>query len=212
MRRPTHHALGMLLLLPLLILTDFTSQAQSSVWVDVVPMTRRLLGAANDDVQLGIGWSSNAETDGWRALAGVSMETRLEDSFGTEIQTNNRDLSLRLGRRWRRGENEPPKTCWIHMGLDAVFSLEHIGSTSTNVDFTSTNNTNLIQSGFSGVLGISCRIAEGFLLVTEARVDALYVSETTKIFDSFGGDFSSASYGWSSQLTPPLQLMLALRL
>ena len=80
------------------------------------------------------------------------------------------------------------------------------------MDFTSTNNTNLIQSGFSGVLGISCRIAEGFLLVTEARVDALYVSETTQIFDSFGGDFSSASYGWSSQLTPPLQLMLAVRL
>jgi hypothetical protein len=212
MRFPSYHVLGTLLLLPLLILTDFTAQAQSNVWVDMVPMTRRLLGSANEDVQLGIGWSSNAEEDGWRALAGLSLENRVEDSFGTEIQTNNRDFSLRFGRRWRRGENEPPKPCWIHLGLDAVFNLEHIGSSSNNVDFNSTNNTSLIESGLSGVLGISCRITEGFFFVTEARMDALYVMETVKISDSFGGDFNNTTFGWSSQLTPPLQLMLALRL
>jgi hypothetical protein len=212
MRFTSYHVLGTLLLLPLLILTDFTAQAQSNVWVDMVPMTRRLLGSANEEVNLGIGWSSNAEEDGWRALAGVSLENRVEDSFGTEIQTNNRDFSLRFGRRWRRGEITPQKPCWIHLGLDAVFNLEHIGSTSSNADFNSVNNTNLIQSGVSGVLGISCRIAEGFILVTEARLDALNVIETVKISDSFGGDFSNTTHGWSTELTPPLQLMLALRL
>ena len=95
--------------------------------------------------------------------------------------------------------------------MDAVFNLEHIGSSSNNVDFNSTNNTSLIESGLSGVLGISCRITEGFFFVTEARMDALYVMETVKISDSFGGDFNTTTFGWSSQLTPPLQLMLALR-
>ena len=72
-------------------------------------------------------------------------------------------------------------------------------------------NTTTVESGFSGVLGIQCRITKGFHLVTEARMDGVYVSEVTRVSDSFGGNFEEFD-GWNARLTPPLQLLLVLDL
>lgn len=190
-----------------------TTLAQSSVWVDVVPMTRRLFGADNgQDVALAIGWSAQPTAAGFRTLLGFDVGQETQDSFGTTIITRNRRANLRTGYRWRMGDASDERLCWATVGIDLLLNGNHIGTESSNLDFTSTNTTTTMETGLGGVLGIQCRIASGFHLVTEARMDALYLRETTRVSDSFGGDFEETDNGWQAQLNPPLQLMLVISL
>ena len=190
-----------------------TTLAQSSVWVDVVPMTRRLFGADNgQDVALAIGWSAQPTAAGFRTLLGFDVGQETQDSFGTTIITRNHRANLRTGYRWRLGEASEERLCWATVGIDLLMNGNHIGTESSNLDFTSTNTTTTMETGLGGVLGIQCRIASGFHLVTEARMDALYLRETTRVSDSFGGDFEETDNGWQAQLNPPLQLMLVISL
>lgn len=202
-----------ILLSGLVLSAGSTTLAQSSVWVDVVPMTRRLFGADNgQDVALAIGWSAQPTAAGFRTLLGFDIGQETQDSFGTTIITRNRRANLRTGYRWRMGDASDERLCWATVGIDLLMNGNHIGTESSNLDFTSTNTTTTMETGIGGVLGIQCRIASGFHLVTEARMDALYLRETTRVSDSFGGDFEETDNGWQAQLNPPLQLMLVISL
>lgn len=202
-----------ILLSGLVLSAGSTTLAQSSVWVDVVPMTRRLFGADNgQDVALAIGWSAQPTAAGFRTLLGFDIGQETQDSFGTTIITRNRRANLRTGYRWRMGDASDERLCWATVGIDLLMNGNHIGTESSNLDFTSTNTTTTMETGLGGVLGIQCRIASGFHLVTEARMDALYLRETTRVSDSFGGDFEETDNGWQAQLNPPLQLMLVISL
>lgn len=192
---------------------EATAQSQHGAWVDIVPMTRRLFGA-NDaqDIAVAVGWSSNTTSDGWRALVGFDLSQETQDSFGTTIINRNRRTEVRLGRRWRTGDSSVERVCWLTLGLDALHATDYIGSESSNIDFSSTNETTETQAGISGVMGVQCRLAPGFHLVTEARLDAVYTREKVNVFDSFGGIFEQDNRGWNALLDPPLQLMLVLDL
>ncbi|MBL6646243.1 MAG: hypothetical protein ISP55_07315 [Flavobacteriales bacterium] len=176
-------------------------------------MTRRLFGA-NDvsDIALAVGWSSNTTANGWRALVGLDLSEETQDSFGTTITNRNRRTHIRFGRRWRMGDPAAERKCWLNLGLDGLHSSDHIGSESSNIDFSSTNETTETRAGLSGVMGIQCRLSTGFHLVTEARLDAVYTREKVRVFDSFGGNFNQDNDGWNTVLSPPLQLMLVLDL
>ena len=104
------------------------------------------------------------------------------------------------------------RTCWINLGTDLVLESDHIGTESSSPNFTSSNVTNSVRSGFSGVLGVQCRITQGFHIITEARMDAVYTSDFTKVSDSFGGNFEQVDNGWNARISPPLQLLLVLDL
>ena len=195
------------------VLSDSAAQSQHGAWVDVVPMTRRLFGA-NDaqDIALAVGWSSNTTSDGWRALVGLDLSEETQDSFGTTITNRNRRTHIRFGRRWRMGQANTERACWLNLGLDGLHSSNHIGSESSNPDFSSTNKTTETRAGFSGVMGVQCRLAPGFHLVTEARLDAVYTHEKVRVSDSFGGNFNQDNRGWNAILNPPIQLLLVLDL
>ena len=189
------------------------SQSEHGAWVDVVPMTRRLFGA--DDLQglaVAVGWSSSTTSDGWRALIGLNMGQETLDSFGTEVNISTRDVDVRAGRRWRARKTDEDRPCWLNLGVDGLFRQNHIGSESNNLDFSSSNETTLSSAGLSAVLGIQCRLSTGFHLVTEARMDAVFTQEKTRVWDSFSGEFTGQDNGWNTQLSPPLQLMLVLDL
>lgn len=205
--------LAVLSLLLLSAMSDSAAQSQNGAWVDIVPMTRRLFGA-NDvsDIALAVGWSSNTTSDGWRALVGLDLSEETQDSFGTTVTNRNRRTLIRFGRRWRMGDSTAERVCWLNLGLDGLHSTNHLGSESSNVDFSSTNETTETRAGLSGVMGIQCRLSTGFHLVTEARLDAVYTREKVRVFDSFGGNFSQENNGWNTVLNPPLQLMIVLDL
>jgi len=200
-------------LLVLLTGAETAAQSQHGAWVDVIPMTRRLFGA-NDasDIAIAVGWSSSTTSDGWRALVGLDLGAETQENFGTTITNRTRRTHIRVGRRWRMGEPDPDRTCWLNLGLDGLHSTDHIGSESSNIDFTSNNETTETMAGISGVMGVQCRLGQGFHLVTEARLDAVYTHEKVRVFDSFGGNFSQDNKGWNTDLNPPLQLMLVLDL
>lgn len=204
---------AILVLLLLLTGAETAAQSQHGAWVDVVPMTRRLFGA-NDapDIAIAAGWSSSTAADGWRMLIGLNLGTTTQDNFGTTITNRSRQTHLRFGRRWRMGEAVAERSCWLNLGLDGLYSTDHIGSESRNIDFSSTNETTETRIGLSGVMGVQCRLAPGFHLVTEARLDAAYTQEKVHVFDSFGGNFNQDNRGWNALLNPPLQLMLVLDL
>lgn len=204
---------AVLILLLLSAISDSVAQSPHGAWVDIVPMTRRLFGA-NDvsDIALAVGWSSNTTANGWRALVGLDLSEETQDSFGTTITNRNRQTHIRFGRRWRMGDPAAERKCWLNLGLDGLHSSDHIGSESSNIDFSSTNETTETRAGLSGVMGIQCRLSTGFHLVTEARLDAVYTREKVRVFDSFGGNFNQDNDGWNTVLNPPLQLMLVLDL
>lgn len=193
--------------------TGITAHAQHGAWVDIVPLTRNLFGADDaQDLSFAVGWSSRTTDDGWRTLVGFDLGEETQDSFGTTIITTNRRMDIRAGRRWRMGNPDGARVCWINLGADLLLESNHVGTESFNLDFNSTNTTNTIESGLSGVLGVQCRITEGFHLITEARLDAVYLTEHTRISDSFGGTFEEIDNGWNARLFPPLQLLLVLDL
>ena len=133
-------------------------------------------------------------------------ETR--DNFGTTITTLNQRVDLRVGRRWRSGEAESTGPVALFTGLDVVFGHDLLKTESQNVDFRSTNSTTVLESGLSGVLGVQCRLTPQLHLVTEVRMDAVYITETDRVSDNFSGEFRK----WTmrqARLTPPLQLMLS---
>lgn len=202
-----------ILLLGLVLSASTCTLAQSGIWVDIVPMTRRLFGADDaQDVAFAIGWSAQPNAAGFRTLVGFDLGEETQDSFGTTIITRNRRINLRSGYRWRLGDTADDRICWATLGIDLLLNGDHIGTESSNLDFTSTNTTTTMETGLGGVLGVQCRIAEGFHLVTEARMDAVYLRENTRISDNFGGDFEETDNGWNARLNPPLQLMLVISL
>ena len=202
-----------LLLLSLALHLQATGLAQSGAWLDIVPMTRNLFGADDaQDLSFAVGWSSATTDNGWRALVGFDLSEETQDNFGTTITTTNRRMDLRVGRRWRMDNPEDNRPCWINLGTDLVIESEHVGTESSNLDFTSSNVTNSARSGISGVLGVQCRITKGFHIITEARMDAVYISDVTRVSDSFGGSFEQVDNGWNARITPPLQLLLVLDL
>ena len=202
-----------ILLFGICLSTVTSTLAQSGIWVDVVPMTRRLFGADDaQDVAFGIGWSAQPTASGLRTLIGFDLGQETQDSFGTTIITRNRRANLRTGYRWRIGEASEERLCWATVGIDLLLNGNHIGTESSNLDFRSTNTTTTIETGLGGVLGVQCRIADGFHLVTEARMDAVYLRETIRISDNFGGNFEETDNGWNARLNPPLQLMLVISL
>ena len=202
-----------ILLLGICLSTVTSTLAQSGIWVDVVPMTRRLFGADDaQDVAFGIGWSAQPTAAGFRTLIGFDLGQETQDSFGTTIITRNRRANLRTGYRWRLGEASEERLCWATVGIDLLLNGNHIGTESSNLDFRSTNTTTTIETGLGGVLGVQCRIADGFHLVTEARMDGVYLRETNRISDNFGGNFEETDNGWNARLNPPLQLMLVISL
>ena len=206
-------ALRPLLMLTLCLTLGTSSHAQSGAWLDIVPMTRNLFGADDaQDLSFAVGWSSATTDDGWRALVGFDLSEETQDNFGTAITTTNRRIDLRIGRRWRMDDPEEDRTCWINLGTDLLLESDHIGTESSNPNFTSSNTTNSLRSGFSGVLGIQCRITRGFHIITEARMDAVYISDITRVSDSFGGSFEQVDNGWNARISPPLQLLLVLDL
>jgi len=201
-----------------LILALFTvgwapAQAQNQVWIDIVPMTRQLLGADDaTDLALAAGWGTDAAQDGWRGLIGFNFGQETQDNFGTTITTLNQRVDLRVGRRWRSGEAESTGPVALFTGLDVVFGHDLLRTESQNLDFRSTNSTTVLESGLSGVLGIQCRLTPQLHLVTEVRMDAVYITETDRVSDNFSGEFKEVDHGWQARLTPPLQLMLVLGL
>ena len=211
--RPMPSPIRSVALLALALTLQSNGFAQHGAWVDIVPMTRNLFGADDaQDLSFAVGWSSSTTGNGWRSLIGFDLGQESQDSFGTTITTTNRRMDLRAGRRWRVGEPDVDRPCWIHLGVDLLIESDHVGTESSNLDFQSTNTTTTVESGLSGVLGIQCRITDGFHLVTEARMDGVYVSEITRVSDSFGGNFEEIDSGWNARLTPPLQLLLVLDL
>ena len=190
-----------------------STSAQRGAWLDIVPMTRNLFGAEGaEDLSFAVGWSSATTDDGWRALVGFDLSEETQDNFGTAITTTNRRIDLRIGHRWRMDDPEEDRTCWINLGTDLLLESDHIGTESISPSFTSSNTTNSLRSGFSGVLGVQCRITRGFHIITEARMDAVYISDITRVSDSFGGSFEQIDNGWNARISPPLQLLLVLDL
>ena len=200
-------------LFSLFLLQDLAAQGSSGVWVDAVPMTRRLFGA-NDasDIALSAGWSSNTTANGWRALIGFDTGKETQDNFGTLVTTSNHQVDVRAGRWWMKTADDAKSAVRLSWGIDAVFKLNNVAAHSENVDFSASNETTNTASGLSGVLGVQWDLAPGFHLVTEARLDALYTNETTRLWDSFSGEFKQQADGWNSNLNPPLQLLLVLDL
>lgn len=206
-------ALRPLFILLLCLTLSNSTRAQRGAWLDIVPMTRNLFGADDaQDLSFAVGWSSTTTDDGWRALVGFDLSEETQDNFGTAITTTNRRIDLRIGRRWRMDNREEDRTCWINLGTDLLLESDHIGTESSNPNFTSSNVTNSVRSGFSGVLGVQCQVARGFHIITEARMDAVYISDFTRVSDSFGGNFEQVDNGWNARITPPLQLLLVLDL
>jgi hypothetical protein len=206
-------ALRPLLVLTLCLSLSTSSHAQRGAWLDIVPMTRNLFGADDaQDLSFAVGWSSATTENGWRALVGFDLSEETQDNFGTAITTTNRRIDLRIGRRWRMDDLGADRTCWVNLGTDLLLESDHIGTESSNPNFTSSNTTNSLRSGFSGVLGVQCRITRGFHIITEARMDAVYISDITRVSDSFGGSFEQVDNGWNARISPPLQLLLVLDL
>ena len=196
-----------------LLLTAFNAQAQNSAWVDIVPMTRQLLGADDaSDIALAVGWGTPVESTGWRGLIGFNMGEETQDNFGTTVTTRNVRFDVRAGRRWRASDAASDKPVALFYGLDLVVHHDLLRTEGRNFDFTSTNSTTELETGVSGVLGLQCKLAEGFHLVTEVRMDAVYLTETIRVSDNFSGEFKETDNGWRARLTPPLQLMLVLGL
>lgn len=209
----TSSTLRPLLMVLLCLVLNHSTRAQRGAWLDIVPMTRNLFGADDaQDLSFAVGWSTATTDDGWRALVGFDLSEETQDNFGTAITTTNRRIDLRVGRRWRMDDPAEDRTCWINLGTDLLLESDHIGTESSSPDFTSSNTTNSLRSGFSGVLGVQCRITRGFHIITEARMDAVYISDITRVSDSFGGDFEQVDNGWNARITPPLQLLLVLGL
>lgn len=203
-----------MLLLSLLALmwTDLSAQGHS-VWMDLVPMTRRLLGAeAEAQFRMTAGWSSNLEGNGWRVLAGIAASQETQDSFGTTITTRNQAIGTRVGRRWFTGNDDDPARCRPVWGADVVIDRHHISTQSSNADFSSSNTTTLHEAGISGVIGVDLRLAPRLHLIAETRLDALYSHELNVQEDNFSGRFEQRDEGWRTRLDPPLQLFLALGL
>ena len=191
-----------------------TSIAQNAIWVNAIPVTRRLLGAAPEaDINLTTGWSSNIQDNGWRALVGLSISNESTDNFGTEVNTKNQDIALRAGYRWfSSSTDEKPPRCRPVWGIDAIVRRDFVGTTSSNLDFTSSFKTTNSDWGFSGVLGVDLMLAPKIHLIMETRLDGVYRSETTVQEDSFGGDFEQSNNGWEAQLNAPLSLFVTLGL
>lgn len=189
------------------------SAAQGSAWVDIVPMTRQLLGADDaSDIALALGWSTDANATGWRVLTGFNFGQETQDNFGTSITTRNQRLDLRVGRRWRSTEEGAEGPVTLFTGADVVLGHDLLRTESRNLDFNSTNSTTVLESGLSAVLGVQCQLADRLHLVTEVRMDAVFIQETDRIQDNFSGEFKEVDEGWEARLTPPLQLMLVLGL
>ena len=193
-------------------ITEVKAQSHA-IWVDVVPVTRRLFGAENEQgSRMTAGWSSNLSGNGWRAIIGASASQETQDSFGTSITTKNQDLGLRAGRRWfSKAEGDAP-SCRPVWGADVICRRSHIGTTSSNIDFTATNTTTQTEAGLSGIIGIDLRLAPKLHLVTEVRFDAVYQHESNVQEDNFSGRFEQVDNGWRARLDPPLQLYVALGL
>lgn len=186
----------------------------NAVWVDAVPVTRRVFGAAPEaDFQILAGWSGNIAGNGWRALTGVALSELTTDNFGTEINTNSQDITLRLGYRWfAASESTNDSRCKPVWGLDAVARRDRLSTRSSNVDFTSTFTTTQADWGLSGVLGVDIMVAPKVHLIMETRLDGVYRTDATVQNDSFGGDFEQVDRGWEAQLNAPLSLFVALGL
>lgn len=203
-----------LLLAVLALSTSWTSLAQHAIWVDAVPVTRRLFGAAQEaDMNLTTGWSSNNQDNGWRALVGFALSNESTDNFGTEVTTKNQGLALRAGYRWfSSSEADKQPRCRPVWGVDAITSREHIKTTSSNADFSSSFATTESNWGLSGVLGVNLMLAPKIHLVMETRLDGVYQAESTVQEDSFGGEFEQTNSGWKAQLNAPLSLFVSLGL
>ena len=202
-----------LVLALLLALHATPGAAQGNAWVDIVPMTRQLLGADDaSDIALALGWGTNADADGWRVLTGFNFGQETQDNFGTTITTRNQRFDLRMGRRWRSGEAKAEGPVAVFTGADVLLSHDLLRTESRNLDFNSTNSTTVLESGLSAVLGVQCQLTDRLQLVTEVRMDAVYITETDRVSDNFSGEFKEVDEGWQARLTPPLQLMLVLGL
>lgn len=186
---------------------------EPAVWVDLIPMTRHLLGAeAETGLRMSAGWGSNLNGTGWRTLLGVAASQETRDSFGTTITTRNQSLGLRAGRRWFKDRGEETARCRPVWGTDVVVNRTFIGTESSGNGFTSTNSTTILESGFSGVLGVDLMLAPRLHLIAETRFDALYRNDVNVQEDNFSGRFEQRDEGWRTRLDPPLQLYVALGL
>ena len=191
-----------------------SSAQQHAVWLDAVPVTRRLFGSEPEpDLRLSVGWSSSLNSNGWRTLIGGATASTTDDNFGTVVKTQNRDLALRAGYRWfsKSEENTPPR-CRPFWGADLLFDNSQIGTESTSLNFTSSFTTDNSAWGLSGVLGADLQLAAKIHLIIETRLDAVYQIETTRQEDSFGGQFEKSTRGWEGRLNPPLSLFVVLGL
>lgn len=194
--------------------TTSSFSQHNAVWVDAVPVTRHLFGAAPDtDVNLAAGWNSNIQGNGWRTLVGFAVSSETTDSFGTQVKTNSQNLSLRAGYRWFSSSKDGTQArCRPVWGIDALSRRDHLITRSSNVDFTSDFSTTVSDWGLSGVLGADLMLAPKLHLIIETRLDGFYRTEKTVQSDSFGGDFEQSDWGWEAQLNAPLSLYVALGL
>ena len=98
------------------------------------------------------------------------------------------------------------------MGADLFLNRDHIGSESSNPDFSTNSSTNTQELGISAVLGVNLELAPRLHLVCEARLDGAYQLAVDRQEDSFGGSFEQRNSGWRTRLDPPLQLFVILGL
>ena len=203
-----------LLLFFLLCGSLLSSAQQHAVWLDAVPVTRRLFGSeAEADVHLTMGWSSALNNNGWRALIGGAASGTTDNNFGTTVVTKNRDVALRTGYRWfSKSDSENPPRCRPVWGADALFDRRQIGTESSSLDFNSTFKTVRSAWGLAGVIGADLMLAPKIHLIIETRLDAMYRVETEIQEDSFGGRFEQSNRSWESRLDPPLSLFVVLAL
>ena len=87
----------------------------------------------------------------------------------------------------------------LFYGLDLVVHHD-LRTEGRNFDFTSTNSTTELETGVSGVLGLQCKLAEGFHLVTEVRMGGL-PDRNHRVSDNFSGEFKETDNGWHARLT-----------
>ena len=199
--------LSTLIALALAIVAVNPALGQSSVWIDLTPMTRSVLGAETElQTDFSLGWSTE---DGWRMLGGFSAKSQENDNFGTTVKTSLYDVDFRAGRRWATGILATENERWFaHWGVDLIFGLDHIDTSTDGSSFIATNRTNDYRAGAGGVVTVGYQLSRHFNFALEGRLDALYTYEKTVIGDNFSPPNISVDEGWAVRLTPPVQLFL----
>ena len=208
----THIVTAIFTIAMIAIAAPACAQVSNSLWLDLTPMTRNILGAETElSTDFSVGWSTGEGIvgKGWRVLGGYTASSDENDNFGTSIETTLFDIDFRAGRRWSTGALTSPDERWqAGWGVDLICGLDHLDTRTLATSFEATNSTDMYRIGTGAVATAAYQLSSNFNLAIEGRFDAWYVYDKTVVDDNFSEPNTSVDEGWASSLTPPVQLFL----